>query len=55
MWYVTAACAPNTTAFDGPDALLPAPGVAFYPGVNISLVFPVGAPTKPHTVIIRSS
>jgi hypothetical protein len=52
MWYVTAACAPNTTAFDGPDALLPAPGVAFYPGVNISLVFPVGAPTKPHTVII---
>jgi hypothetical protein len=52
LWYVTADCAPNTTAFDGPDALLPAPGVAFFPGENITLVFPVTAPARPHSVVI---
>lgn len=49
-WYLTARLRANTTAFSGPDALLPAPGASFAADA-ITLVFPPAAPAAPQTLV----
>jgi hypothetical protein len=52
QYFVRAELPSNSTAFEGPDALLPSPGASFYSGVNITLGWPCTAPARPHTVIV---